>query len=170
MSMSHRPTGQSEDQPARSAVSANEPLSLIDRYSTIEGTFTTSRDVRIEGVVRGKIECQGLLYVAEGADIDATVEAANITVAGKLNGQVTCRGRLQISPSGRVSATVTTETLVIDEGAFYEGELTMDSARGAGGRTGEGPGSPSIVRRFSPEVESTEEAPVRRRSSGSSRS
>jgi cytoskeletal protein CcmA (bactofilin family) len=170
MSMSYRPSAQADDQPGRTSIQTNEPLSLIDRYSAIEGTFTTSRDVRVEGVVRGKIECQGLLYVAEGADIDANVEAANITVAGKLNGQVVCRGRMQIAPSGRVSATVTTDTLVIDEGAFYEGELTMNAGRGTPGTMrAESAGGPSIVRRFSTEAEPNEQPPVPRRSTGTTR-
>lgn len=132
-------------------MAANEPLSLIDRYSSIEGTFTTSRDVRVEGVVRGQLACQGLLYIAEGADVDASVDAASITVAGKLHGDVTCRGRLQITSTGRVSATVTTDTLVIDEGAFYEGDLTMQTAgarRSGGGAPFGEPEAPSVLRRF----------------------
>lgn len=127
MSISYQPSAPGTEYPGSQAA-ANEPLSLIDRNSSIEGTFTTTRDVRIEGMVRGKIICQGLLYIAESADIDATVEAASVTVAGKLTGEVTCRGRLQITGTGRVSATVTTDALVIDEGAFYEGDLNMKSA------------------------------------------
>jgi cytoskeletal protein CcmA (bactofilin family) len=133
MSMSYQPTATGTES-SESQAAANEPLSLIDRNSSIEGTFTTTRDVRVEGMVRGKIVCQGLLYIAESADVDATVEAASVTVAGKLTGDVTCRGRLQITSSGRMSATVTTESLVIDEGAFYEGDLNMkSSADGSGG-------------------------------------
>jgi cytoskeletal protein CcmA (bactofilin family) len=146
--MSYRPAS---EEGTRAAVSANEPLSLIDRFSSIEGTFTTSRDVRIEGVVRGKVQCQGLLYIAEGADIDAEVEAASITVAGKLSGNVNCGGKLQINETGRVSATVTTETLAIEEGAVFEGDLTMRTAgqRSApGAAVAESP-APSVFRRFS---------------------
>jgi cytoskeletal protein CcmA (bactofilin family) len=149
MSMSYQPaaTGGSS---SGSSAAANEPLSLIDRNSSIEGTFTTSRDVRIEGVVRGKIICEGLLYIAESADIDASVEAASITVAGKLTGEVTCRGRLQITSTGRMSATVATDSLIIDEGAFYEGDLNMKSATvSATSGASSGSDAPSVLRRFS---------------------
>ncbi len=142
MSMSYQPAAPGTESPGSQAV-ANEPLSLIDRNSSIEGTFTTTRDVRIEGMVRGKIVCQGLLYVAESADIDATVEAASVTVAGKLTGDVTCRGRLQITGTGRVSATVTTEALVIDDGAFYEGDLNMKSRNSSSSSSNSGLDTPS---------------------------
>lgn len=102
-----------------------EALSLIDRHSFFEGTYRSSRDLRIEGEVKGTIECQGTLHIAEGAQVDAHVQAESITVAGELSGEIICRGRLQIMPSGRLHGKVTTQTLVINEGAVYEGQLEM---------------------------------------------
>ena len=104
-----------------------DSFSLIDRYSNFDGTFRSSRDLRIDGEVKGTIECQGTLLVAQGANVTAKVEAENITVAGDLNGDVRCRGRLQIMPSGQVRGKVHTQTLIINEGAFYEGQLEMSS-------------------------------------------
>ena len=105
----------------------NDSFSLIDRYSNFDGTFRSSRDLRIDGEVKGTIECQGTLLVAQGANVTAKVEAENITVAGDLNGDIRCRGRLQLMPSGQVRGKVQTETLVINEGAFYEGQLEMSA-------------------------------------------
>jgi cytoskeletal protein CcmA (bactofilin family) len=104
---------------------APDSFSVIDRYSTFDGTFHSSRDLRIEGEAKGTIECQGTLMVAQGATVSAKVEAENVTVAGDLNGDVRCRGRLQIMPSGKVRGKVVTDSLVINEGAFYEGQLEM---------------------------------------------
>src|SRR3954470_461883 len=96
-----------------------DSFSVIDRHSNFDGTFRSSRDLRIEGEVKGTIECQGTLFVAEGANVSAKVEAENIAVAGDLNGDIRCLGRLQIMPSGRVRGKVSTMTLVINEGAYY---------------------------------------------------
>jgi cytoskeletal protein CcmA (bactofilin family) len=57
--------------------------------------------------------------------VSATIDAEHVTVAGDVHGEVRCRGRLQILPSGRVRARVATGSLVIQEGAIYEGELEM---------------------------------------------
>jgi cytoskeletal protein CcmA (bactofilin family) len=102
-----------------------DSFSVIDRHSNFDGTFRSSRDLRIEGEVKGTIECQGTLFVAEGANVSAKVEAENIAVAGNLNGDIRCLGRLQIMPSGQVRGKVSTITLVINEGAYYEGQLEM---------------------------------------------
>lgn len=104
-----------------------ESISVIDRYSNFDGTYHSTRDLRIEGQVKGTIECRGTLHIAQGANINARVEADNISVAGELEGEITCRGRLQLLPSGRVRGKINTVTLVIHEGAYYEGELEMAS-------------------------------------------
>ena len=61
-----------------------ESISVIDRYSNFDGTYHSTRDLRIEGQVKGTIECRGTLHIAQGANINARVEADNISVAGEL--------------------------------------------------------------------------------------
>lgn len=133
--MSLRSSIGSELELPESDYGASEALSLIDRHSTFDGTFRTDKDLRIEGEIRGTIICQGLLFVAQGAKVNATIEAESVSVAGDLEGEVVCRGRLQLLPSGRVRGRVQTGSLVINEGAFYEGQLEMsapeDRARAA---------------------------------------
>lgn len=104
---------------------SGDTFSVVDRHSAFDGTFRADRDLRVEGEVKGTIICQGTLFVAQGATVTAKVEAENISVAGDLNGDIHCRGRLQMMPSGRVRGKISTETLVINEGAYYEGQLEM---------------------------------------------
>lgn len=110
---------------AQAPADAPESMSVIDQYSNFDGTYNSTRDLRIEGQVKGTIECRGTLHIAQGANVSAQVEAENISVAGELDGEITCRGKLQLLPSGRVTGKINTVTLVIHEGAFYEGELEM---------------------------------------------
>jgi cytoskeletal protein CcmA (bactofilin family) len=102
-----------------------DTASLVDRHSMFDGNFRSQRDLRVEGELKGNVTCEGTLFVSEGATITATVEAEHVTVAGELTGEIRCRGRLQILPSGRVRANVSTGSLVIQEGALYEGQLEM---------------------------------------------
>lgn len=111
---------------------SDDSVSVFDRYSSFDGTFNLTRDLRVEGQVKGNITCQGTLFVTQGATVTATVDAENITVAGELDGDVTCRGKLQILSTGKVHGKLTTATLVINEGAVYEGELVMETGRQSG--------------------------------------
>ena len=107
------------------SASSFETASLIDRHSSFDGNFRSQRDLRVEGELKGTVSCDGTLFVAEGAALSANIDAEHVTVAGDLSGEVRCRGRFQILPSGRVRARVSTGSLVIQEGAIYEGQLEM---------------------------------------------
>lgn len=107
------------------SVASFDTASLIDRHSSFDGNFRSQRDLRVEGELKGNVSCEGTLFVSEGATIAAAVDAEHVTVAGELTGEIRCRGRLQILPSGRVRASVSTGSLVIQEGAIYEGQLEM---------------------------------------------
>ena len=130
----------------------DESVSVFDRYSSFDGTFNLTRDLRVEGQVKGTITCQGTFFVAEGAQVSAEVEAENISVAGDLNGDVVCHGKLQILATGKVHGKITTSTLVINQGAFYEGELVMDG--------GQGGTQPSRQRTERPSVSTATAAPI----------
>ncbi len=118
----------STDAPMQSdAYPSAESASVIDRHSDFDGTYSTDRDLRIEGTVKGNLSCQGTLHVAQGATVNAQIEAEQIVVAGSLEGTITCRTRLQIMPSGDVKGKITTPSLVINEGARYQGQMEMPS-------------------------------------------
>ncbi len=142
--MSIRTTVPGEPMPGDADYGASEALSLIDRHSTFDGTFRSDRDLRIEGDVKGTVVCQGLLFIAQGATVNANIEAENVTIAGDLEGEIACRGRLQLLPSGRLRGKVSTASLVINEGAYYEGQLEMTAPdeRGRAARAANGGSGP----------------------------
>jgi cytoskeletal protein CcmA (bactofilin family) len=120
---------------------AEEAASVVDQHSTFDGTFASSRDLRVDGDLRGTVECEGTLFVTESGRVSATIVTEHLDVAGEVSGEIRCRGRLQILATGRVRATVATGSLVIQEGAVFEGQLDMAgiertplrSIRGKGG-------------------------------------
>ena len=154
-------------------VGAAQAVSVIDQHTTLQGTITTDRDLRIEGRVSGAILCDGVLTISAGAEVDAEIDAADIIVSGTMSGKVRCRGRLEIRASGTVRGDVSTGSLIIVEGARYEGQIAMEPQ--TGGAAAELPAAApddtipaepdvtepetySFLRRFSPNQGDEEEA------------
>src|SRR5256885_1703933 len=104
---------------------AADGTSLIDRDSYFSGTFRSPRDLRIEGHYEGEIQCDGTLTIADSARVAGTINAGNVIVSGVLEGQVSGEQRFELLSPGQVSARVTAGTIVVREGAFYEGEMRM---------------------------------------------
>ena len=110
------------------ATAPSDVESFIGERTAVDGKFKSEASIRIQGTVKGEIESGNDILVEESATVTAKMTAATITVAGQLNGQIYCSWRLEIRPSGRVTGEVNAETLVMQEGAFFEGQLHMGKA------------------------------------------
>ena len=108
-----------------------EAASIVDRGSSFEGTFRSQKDLRVEGELKGTIACDGTLtarnsiYIAEDAEVDATLQASHVVVAGLVRGAVHCLERFEVLPRGRVSGDVRAPRMVIHEGAVIAGKVVM---------------------------------------------
>jgi cytoskeletal protein CcmA (bactofilin family) len=106
--------------------------SVIGEGASIEGTVRSEKSIRIIGAVQGEIESRQRVVVEESARVQARITAEHVTVLGEVNGSIECSGRVEIASSARVIGEVTAGTLVIQEGAFFEGALKMVNTRDAG--------------------------------------
>jgi cytoskeletal protein CcmA (bactofilin family) len=98
---------------------------VVGDGASIEGTIRAERSIRVRGSVQGEIESGARIVVEEAASVKARIVAEQVTILGEVNGSIECTGRVEIAASGRVTGEVTAGTLVIQEGAFFEGHLRM---------------------------------------------
>jgi cytoskeletal protein CcmA (bactofilin family) len=105
---------------------------VIGDGASIDGTVRSERSIRVRGAVQGEIESQQRVVVEESAKVQARITAEHVTVLGEVNGAITCTGRLEIASTGRVTGEVSSGTLIIQEGAFFEGHLKMTNSQGTG--------------------------------------
>ncbi len=110
---------------ATSQVFSEEVESTIGPTTFVDGKFRSENGVRIHGTAQGEIESAKSVFVEENAKVSAKVTAACIIVAGEVNGELNCTGRVEIRPSGRVTGTINAATLIMQEGAFFDGNLKM---------------------------------------------
>lgn len=98
---------------------------VLGEGASFEGTLRSDRSVRVRGFLAGEIESRERVIVEGTARVEARIVAEQVMVIGEVNGQITCAGRVEIAPTGRVTGEVTTGRLAIQEGAFFQGQLTM---------------------------------------------
>lgn len=101
---------------------------VIDAQSHFTGNYRSDSDLIIEGHFEGEIECNATVTVAENATLSATVKARNVVIAGSANGEVTCDERFTVRATGEMRGKAQAATLVVEEGAFFEGEFRMGSS------------------------------------------
>lgn len=124
---SRRGQSEAEPQPA-TPLPANQPVgfdTVIGSNSQIEGKFTSSGNVRMDGKFTGALEIAGNILVGESADIQADIHARNLSIAGAVRGNVT-GDKVQLLRTGRIWGDISAAALTTEEGAFIDGKITME--------------------------------------------
>lgn len=103
----------------------DEVESIIGEKTTVDGSFKSDSSIRVRGTVQGEIESKRGILIETQANVTAKVTAESVTISGQVNGQIYCAGRVEIRPSGRVVGEINAGTLIMQEGAFFEGNLKM---------------------------------------------
>jgi len=116
----------------KTQASQGEFNGFLDKGSKTEGTLSFAASFRIDGEFQGKVRSPGRLIVGEGASVDAEVQVGHLLVSGELHGTVEAGEQIQIAPGGRLLADITTPSLVVEDGAVFEGRCAM-SGRGSTG-------------------------------------
>ena len=99
---------------------------IIGHNSKIEGVLTASESTRIDGVLEGKIVSESAVIVGETGEVVGDITAVEILIAGIVYGNLVARERIEMTSTGRVLGDLITKTLVIDEGASFKGNCTME--------------------------------------------
>ena len=100
---------------------------FIGANITVEGTFSGTEPITIEGSVRGKINLQSDLRVGTKARIDATVHARNVVVEGRVNGDISADDRVELVATANVEGNIKAPKIVVAEGAKFRGNVDMGS-------------------------------------------
>jgi cytoskeletal protein CcmA (bactofilin family) len=101
---------------------------IISDSSNFKGNIETEGTLIVHGSVTGTIKCGSLEILQEG-DVDANVEAENVSVAGKFQGEMVCNGRLNILSTGAVIGEIAYGRLSIESGGQLAGNLTRSRAK-----------------------------------------
>ena len=98
--------------------------SRIGKGSKASGKLIFRGPVKIEGEAEGEITGDEVV-IAAGAVVSARISAGNVSIAGAFSGEVTARERVELMPTARVQCTISTPSLILSEGAQFDGDCKM---------------------------------------------
>ena len=113
------------------AVKGNDLSAFIDEASEIEGKFTFSGTVMINGKFKGEIVSSDTLIVGKKGVIHATIRAGIVLISGEVVGNVLASERVELRGTARVIGDVEAPVIVVEEGVLFEGQCRMTNTRSA---------------------------------------
>lgn len=107
--------------------SPGELNGFLDAGCEVHGELRFEDTFRVHGRFKGTVESDGQLIVGEGGVVEGGVAVGELHVSGRLEGRVETTRRTEIGANGRVEGEINTPVLVIESGAFFQGQCTMQS-------------------------------------------
>ena len=96
--------------------------------------------MRVDGHLSGRISSSsGTLIVGANGKVDANIEVAVAIIHGTINGDIIATQRLEFGRAAKVNGNVQTPSLVIEQGAVFEGSCKMVQMSAAKEKAGKKP-------------------------------
>src|SRR5689334_8635582 len=120
----------------RGAMTESETLARDIKEGTLSGFVGGGTDVtgeanfkammRVDGHFSGRISStSGTLIVGNNGTVDANIEVAVAIIHGTINGDIIATQRLELGRAAKVNGNIQTPSLVIEQGAIFEGSCKM---------------------------------------------
>jgi len=82
--------------------------------------------MRVDGHLSGRVSStSGTLIVGANGKVDANIEVAIAVIHGTINGDIIATQRLELGRAAKVNGNIQTPSLIIEQGAVFEGSCKM---------------------------------------------
>jgi cytoskeletal protein CcmA (bactofilin family) len=98
---------------------------FMDEGTEFHGELRFRDTFRIDGRLKGKIVSDNTLIVGESGLVEAEIDCGVVSIRGTVSGRVLGRQRIELLAGSRVQATLVSPKLLIEEGAFFQGDCEM---------------------------------------------
>jgi cytoskeletal protein CcmA (bactofilin family) len=116
-------------QPVVNPAVENGLTCVIAEGTKIEGKFTSTENVRLDGQIVGEVNITKKLVMGTTSFIDGNINSQNTAVQGKVKGNLNVSETLQLLGTANVDGQIVAKSFIVDEGAVYNGKLSVSGKK-----------------------------------------
>ena len=106
-------------------INSNVPETIIGPETKYQGTVTTSKTIRIDGLFEGEIKSGGHVIVGEEGKFKGTMDCTSLYISGIVEGTMTVSGRLECTEHAVLKGDVVVKELILAPGTIFDGTCNM---------------------------------------------
>lgn len=107
----------------------SENTTIIREDASFEGKMVFDGNVMVNGKFKGEIISSGELTVGTGGLVEGVLQIGTINIYGEVRGNIKAKQKIVINAPATVKGDIEAPSLVIQEGAVFEGNCTMGKAK-----------------------------------------
>jgi cytoskeletal protein CcmA (bactofilin family) len=105
---------------------------FVGSGTVITGELSFKSLLRVDGRFSGKISSSsGTLIVGAGGQVDANIDVSVAQIHGIVNGDIIASQRIELGRAAKLNGNIQTPSLVIEQGAIFEGSSKMVQPKSA---------------------------------------
>lgn len=101
--------------------STGHSLNSLVKGTSVEGTIKSQSDIRVDGTIKGNLNCEAKVIIGPSGFIDGEIKCKNAVIEGRFEGILSVAELLHIRESANVRGEVTYGKLVVQSGAVING-------------------------------------------------
>jgi cytoskeletal protein CcmA (bactofilin family) len=99
---------------------------FVGSGTLVTGEANFKAMMRVDGHLSGRVNSSsGTLIVGANGKVDANIEVAVAIIHGTINGDIIATQRLELGRAAKVNGNIQTPSLIIEQGAVFEGTCKM---------------------------------------------
>lgn len=110
---------------SNATLTASAPTCMIAKGTMLEGKFTSSEDVQINGTIKGEVQCKKRLLMGPTGWIEGTIHTHTAIIKGHIKGTIIVQGVLHLHSTAKIDGTILAASLQVEEGAQYNGDCKI---------------------------------------------
>lgn len=114
---------------------ANNPnaLNSLVKGTFIEGNVKAENDIRIDGTLKGDLQCKAKVIIGATGFIEGEVKCANAVIEGKFKGILLVSELLTVKENAEVTGDIRTNKLTVQSGAVFNVVCKMEGDAASNG-------------------------------------
>lgn len=105
-------------------------LTITGDSAVVEGKFKISKSIEIDCEVKGQLDVEGQVIIQRNGFVNADIKTIDAEVIGRYEGNMEASGNVDIKETGIVSGTIKTDSLIINKGGIFSGNVSRISDSG----------------------------------------
>jgi len=126
--------------------SSPHSLNTLVKGTTVEGTISCESDIRIDGTVKGSLDCKAKVIIGPHGLIDGDVICQNAVIEGRFEGTLQVAELLNVRETAQVNGDIKTNKLIVQSGAIFNVACKMGVQSTSNGVSASKPSKNNIVK------------------------
>ena len=125
-------TKSTDDNKTPLSTGSGSTLNTLVKGTIVEGTVRCESDLRVDGTIKGKLNCSAKVIIGPTGLVDGEIRCQNAVIEGRFKGLLTVTELLNIRETAEVEGEIITNKLLVQSGAKFNVACKMDTGTANG--------------------------------------